>query len=151
MYNLDMIRRVAVRGIIVSNGKLLCARLKAYGGKQATDYWCVPGGGIDIGEAAIPALEREIFEETGVKPSVGSLLYLQQYPYEHGEQMEFFFHIKNPKDFIDIDLSKTSHGEEEIAEIDFVEPASTNILPKFLTTESFDNLEKQPTKVFNYL
>ena len=39
------------------------------------------GGGIDIGEAAIPALEREIFEETGVKPSVGSLLYLQQYPY----------------------------------------------------------------------
>ena len=72
-----MARRVAVRGIIFYRGKLLCAQLKAYDGKPATDYWCVPGSAIDIGEAAIPALEREIFEETALKPVIGKLHYLQ--------------------------------------------------------------------------
>lgn len=132
-------------------GKLLCAQLKAYDGKSATDYWCVPGGAIDIGEAATPALEREIFEETGIKPAVGKLLYFQQYPYEHGEQMELFFYITNPEDFLEIDLSKASHGQKEISKIDFIDPKKHHVLPQFLSDETFEDIENQQTKVFNYL
>src|SRR3990167_394851 len=126
-----MQRRVAVRGIIVHDTKLLCVRHKAYCGKSAPDYWCTPGGGIDIDEPIIPALEREIFEEIGVNPVLGSLLYVQQYK-KDGEQMEFFFHITNSRDFLNIDLSKTTHGQDEIEEILFIDPAKYNVLPKFL-------------------
>src|SRR3990167_6778722 len=146
-----MMRRVAVRGVIVNRGKLLCVRLKSYGGKAATDFWATPGGGVDFGEAIIPALKREIFEETGVQPRIGNLLYVQQYIDGANEQMEFFFLITNPADYINIDISKTSHGEEEIAQIDFIDPTNNNVLPKFLTSESFENLESQPTKIFNYI
>jgi len=74
-----MKRRVAVRAIIVHDSKLLCAQAKPYRPTIVTGRWGVPGGGIDSGEALIPALEREITEELGVKPLVGNLLYIQQY------------------------------------------------------------------------
>jgi ADP-ribose pyrophosphatase YjhB (NUDIX family) len=146
-----MNRRVAVRGIIVRDGKLLCARLKPYRHKDALDYWCTPGGGVDPGEPLVPALQREVFEETGTIPEVGSLLYVQQFIHKDEEQLEFFFHITNARDFLNIDLSKTSHGQHEIEEIGFVDPRKHNVLPKFLSEESFANLTKQPTKIFNYL
>jgi 8-oxo-dGTP pyrophosphatase MutT (NUDIX family) len=146
-----MQRRVAVRGIVILNGKILCVRLKPYRHADASTYFCTPGGGIDEGEALVPALEREMLEETGVPAKVGRLLYIQQYTYKDIEQMEFFFQIENAKDYINIDLAKTTHGIEEIEEIGFIDPATENVLPKFLTTESFDEASLATPKVFNYL
>ena len=115
--------------------------------------WCTPGGGLDPGEALVAGLERELFEETGVKPVVGELLFIQQFSYKDIEQFEFFFHITNGQDYQNIDLSKTSHGTEEIAEIAFMDPASIEILPKFLSeVDIVDAITNQrPTQVFNYL
>ncbi len=146
-----MTRRVAVRAIIVDDGKLLCVKLKPYRIKYSEEFWCTIGGGIDENEALIPALQREVFEETGVKPVVGKLLYIQQYANDVEEQLEFFFHITNVDDFKNIDVSKTSHGAEEIAEIGFVDPKTTVVLPEFLRTQDFSNLEKKPVQIFNYL
>ena len=70
-------RRIAVRGIILKGNTILCAKLKKTPGKDSTDsidYWCTPGGGVDVGEPLIPALEREMIEETGIKPVIGNLL-----------------------------------------------------------------------------
>lgn len=81
-------RRVAVRGIILKDGKILCVRLKQYPGKatdDGCDYWCTPGGGVDVGEPLIPALEREIIEETAIKPAIGNLLYIQQFEHNNWE------------------------------------------------------------------
>src|SRR3989344_3884201 len=61
-------RRVAVRAIVVHNGKLLCAKAKPYGPTVNTMIWVAPGGGIKAGEALVPALEREIVEELGIRP-----------------------------------------------------------------------------------
>ncbi len=69
---LTMKRRLAARAIIVKEGKLLCLRQKAYRG-YTSDYWCVPGGGIDDGESLTDALSRELIEELGVKPQIGEL------------------------------------------------------------------------------
>lgn len=148
-----MNRRLAVRAVIFNDDKLFCVKLKAYGGKDARAYWCLPGGGMDDSESLLNALEREMIEETGIKPTVGNLLYIQQFSFEDQKQFEFFFHVTNSQDYIHLDLSTASQAEEEIDTLDFVDPKTTYILPEFLTTENIaEQIEESlPTKVFNYL
>lgn len=52
-----------------------------------------------------------------------------------------------------INVSVASHTEEEIAELDFVDPKVTHILPEFLTSEPImEQINNSwPTKIFNYL
>jgi ADP-ribose pyrophosphatase YjhB (NUDIX family) len=144
--------RIAVRGIIVHDGKLFCLRLKPYNRKTREYYWCTPGGGMDNGESILDALSREMIEETGIEPVIGNLLYIQQFKEKdtRNEQLELFFHITNSQDYLQIDLSLTTHGEEEIEEFAFVDPTKTQIKPTFLMSEKFENLGTQPTKFFSY-
>jgi ADP-ribose pyrophosphatase YjhB (NUDIX family) len=146
-----MHRRVAVRGIFVDDGKLLAIKHKPYMGKPV-DYWCVIGGGVEPGEALIPALEREVIEETGVTPTIGRLLFIQQYLQDDKEQMELFFEITNAADYINVDLSLTSHGKDEIERIEFVDHTdpSYRILPTFLSEIDLNNLPTT-TKLYNYI
>jgi len=137
-------RRIAVRGIIFKDGKLLCQRLTAYR-RNNRDFWCTPGGGLEIGELLEDGLRREMIEETGINPKIGRLLFMQQFT-EDGkkEQMEFFFLIENPEDYEAIDLASTTHGEEEIEQVEFIDPLSENVLPAFLQAI---NLEDYVTNV----
>ncbi|MDB5182248.1 MAG: hydrolase [Candidatus Saccharibacteria bacterium] len=148
---MSMQRRIAVRGIVVLDGKLLCFRLKPYRNVEQSTHWSTPGGGIDDGEAIIPALEREMIEETGIPANVGRLLYVQQYNFKGQENLEFFFEITNAKDYLNIDLSKTTHGETEIAEFGFIDPSDQKVLPEFLQTVKFDEANFSTPQVFNYL
>jgi 8-oxo-dGTP diphosphatase len=146
-----MERRIAVRGIVVLNGKIFCVRLKPYRHADASTYWCTPGGGLDDGQALIPALEREMIEETGVRAKVGRLLFVQQFMHKNQEQMEFFFQINNAEDYLKIDLSKTTHGETEIEEYGFIDPSTKRVLPEFLQSAKFDEVSLATPQVFNYL
>jgi ADP-ribose pyrophosphatase YjhB (NUDIX family) len=150
-----MKRRIAVRAIIEKDGKLLLAKLTGYNtpGSKPNEYWCTFGGGVDDGEPLEQAVIREVIEETGVTPVVGPLLFVQQYKNTDGsmEHIEFFFHITNTDDFIAIDLSKTTHGEEEISEMAFVNPSKENVLPAFLKDIDYANIIGKPTQFFNYL
>lgn len=140
---------------MLHDGKLLCVRLKPYKDhlKRDNSYWCLPGGGLDEGEALIPGVEREMFEETGIRPVVGSLLYVQQFTHGEKDYLEFFFHITNSKDYVNIDLSKTTHGLEEIEEIGFIKPTASHILPEFLKTEAIAEhaASNAPVKIFSRL
>ena len=151
----ELARQIAVRGIVLHEGKLLCVRLKPYKGHLERDnsYWCLPGGGLDDGESLIAGIEREMLEETGVKPLVGDLLYVHQFAYDDRDNIEFFFHITNSEDYLHIDLAKTTHGLQEIEEIGFVNPSTTHILPEFLKTEPLDELAASgaPTRVVSRL
>lgn len=153
-----MERRISVRGVAVHNGKLLCVRLKQYKGAlkvaSETPWWCTPGGGLDAGESLTDGIMREMLEETGITPKVGRLLYVQQFTSQGRDQeyLEFFFHIENAEDYLNIDLTKTTHGDTEIAEIAFVDPKTTNILPKFFTTEDLPTFiaNNHPVKFFTF-
>jgi len=148
-----MKRRIAVRAIIEKDDKLLLAKLTGYGSNDGVpnEFWCTFGGGVDIGEPLEKAVIREVIEETGITPVIGQLLFVQQYEQNDVESIEFFFHVTNSDEFTDIDLSKTTHGEEEIAEMDFVDPKEAYILPKFLNDIDYADIANKPTQFFNYL
>jgi ADP-ribose pyrophosphatase YjhB (NUDIX family) len=148
-----MERRLAVRGIIYEKGKIFAVRLKPYRHTDSLTYFCTPGGGLDPHEAFIPALKREILEEVGVAAFIGRLLFVQQFVHKEQEQIEFFFHIENTEDFKEIDLAKTSHGVEEIAEYGFYNPNEITLLPKFLSEINIgDHIAGNlPTQFFDYL
>lgn len=150
-----MIRRVAVRAVVVHGGKLLAVELKPYAGSTITGepYWCTIGGGLDEGEDLVKGLEREVFEETGIKPVVGNLLFVQQFVHNDKEQLEFFFHVTNATDFLHVDLSKTSHGAAEIEKIAFIDPLGENVKPTFLTEVDVVTAAANPgpTQIFSYI
>jgi hypothetical protein len=83
-----------------------------------------------------------MIEETGIAPQIGKLLFVQQFHDGKKEQLEFFFHIENPDDYKEIDLSKTTHGEAEVANVAFVDPRSHHVLPALLQTVDLDNYIK---------
>jgi 8-oxo-dGTP diphosphatase len=149
-------RRVAVRGIALHDGKILCVRLRPYPGKiraEGGDYWCLPGGGLEDGESLSDGIQREMVEETGIKPNVGKLLFIQQFTFEDTEGLEFFFHIINSEDYLHVDLSKTSHGEKELAEIKFIEPKAVRVLPTFLSVEPLETIaaSHDPVHLMSFL
>lgn len=125
-------RRVTVRGIVFQDGKLLCQRLKPGEDGKQRDYWCTPGGGLEAGESLYEGLRREMIEETAIEPKIGKLLFVQQYQDEDKEYLEFFFHIENPRDYHNIDLTKASHGELEVEHVEFIVPKEHTVLPEFL-------------------
>ena len=126
-------RRVNVRAIIYKDGKLLAVKHKH--GEDISHYYAVPGGGLDPHESLVDGLARELREETGINAVIGNLLFIQQFPSAragYAEELEFFFTVKNPDDFININLETTSHGAEELAVCEFVDPASVTLYPEFL-------------------
>lgn len=86
--------------------------------------WTVPGGHIELGEAAEEALKREIREETGLEIEPLRLLLLQEAIYSE----EFY----KPKHFIFLDYlckAKTTDVEVDQDEMqDFVWVAPTKAL-----------------------
>ena len=129
-----MTRRISARGIVLHQGKLLCVKLSKYAGTP-DEFWCLPGGGLEEGESLLDCISREMLEETGIRPVVGALLYVQQFAAGDVDYMDFFFHITNSSDYLQIDLSKTTHGTAEIAQIEFIDPTAVRLLPEFLATE----------------
>lgn len=66
-------KRISAYGIITQNDRILLCRLSPI----VEDYagrWSLPGGGLDFGEDPKAAVVREVFEETGLKATVGNLL-----------------------------------------------------------------------------
>ena len=126
-------RRINVRAIICKDGKLLAVKHKH--GEDISHYYAVPGGGLNPQESLVDGLARELREETGVNAVIGNLLFIQHFPSAragYAEELEFFFAVKNPDDFININLETTSHGAEELAVCEFVDPASVTLYPEFL-------------------
>jgi len=62
---------VAVGGVAVLEGALL---LVQRANPPGAGDWTVPGGRVDPGESVTAAVEREVFEETGLEVGCGAFL-----------------------------------------------------------------------------
>lgn len=76
---------VAVRGIIRYEGRLLLVT-------DNDGYWYAPGGRLEPGETLPTCLEREVYEETGLRIQVADVLAVSEYQDSSGEhKIECFF------------------------------------------------------------
>ncbi len=80
--------RIGCRGIVIQDGKLLVSR------EEISDYWMVPGGGLEKDETLIECCVREVLEETGylVEP-IEEFLVMNEY-YEEYRYVSHFFICK---------------------------------------------------------
>jgi ADP-ribose pyrophosphatase YjhB (NUDIX family) len=56
--------RIRVSAILRWRGRILLLRHEKPGG----EIWLLPGGGVQVGESLVRALQRELWEETGLFP-----------------------------------------------------------------------------------
>lgn len=77
--------RIACRGIVLQDGKLLLSR------EERVDWWLIPGGGLEEGEDCVSCCVREVEEETGyrVRP-IREFLVMEEY-YEEWRYVSHYF------------------------------------------------------------
>ena len=66
--------RVRAAVAVLHEGKILLVQHT----KADRNYWLLPGGGLDWGETLHQAASREVMEETGIRVSVGDLLFASE-------------------------------------------------------------------------
>ncbi|MCX6757962.1 MAG: NUDIX domain-containing protein [Candidatus Nomurabacteria bacterium] len=99
---------VRCRAVIVHEGKLLVVKHN-----HGLDFYALPGGHMEWGENIEDAMKREIFEEFGIEPQIGRLLYIHNFIEKETKQsIEFFFEITNSRDYLDIKKLKGTHSHE---------------------------------------
>lgn len=101
--------RPTAYAIVIHDGKMLLSKFAPTGKYQ------LPGGGLEIGETCIDALERETFEECGIKIKVEKLLFYEDInfyyqPTDSAWQVLALCFLATPQNF-DIDSSRK--GEDE--------------------------------------
>ncbi|AGI66575.1 putative NUDIX hydrolase [Octadecabacter antarcticus 307] len=81
--------RLAARAILLHDDHLLL--VNAYKGRS--DLWCAPGGGAEPHQSLPENLAREVFEETGLRVSVGAPCLVNEFHDPNGtfHQVEVFF------------------------------------------------------------
>jgi 8-oxo-dGTP diphosphatase len=62
---------VGVGAVIVQDGKVLLVKRKY---EPLAGQWSLPGGAVEVGETLEACLIREMFEETGLRVSVGPVI-----------------------------------------------------------------------------
>ena len=67
----QLVQRPSVYGLITHNGQAVLLKTRF------ADGYCLPGGGIEKGEAINDALKREVREETGIEIEVGAFAHFE--------------------------------------------------------------------------
>ncbi|WP_299563692.1 NUDIX hydrolase [uncultured Sulfitobacter sp.] len=82
--------RLAVRAIIMHEDRLLLVNAWPDG---KSDLMCAPGGGVERGSALPENLQREVFEETGLRITVGAPCLVNEFhaPDRDFHQVDVYF------------------------------------------------------------
>ena len=82
--------RLAARAILVEEGRILMVNAWPDG---QSPLMCAPGGGVEVGQSLPDNLAREVFEETGLRITVGAPALVNEFhdPASGYHQVEVFF------------------------------------------------------------
>lgn len=122
-----------VAGVTIQEGQVLLCREPNLG------FWYLPGGRVEAGEPAAPALQREIQEELGLEGIVGRLLWVVENFFElegrSFHELGLYFTLDLPLH----PISGVFRGKETSVEVHFrwfnlEELESIELKPGFLKT-----------------
>lgn len=69
-------QRISAGGIVVQNNKVL---LVHHCEENGSDYWVLPGGGIEGDEGILKVAEREVWEETNLAVTAERIAYVEEF------------------------------------------------------------------------
>ena len=108
------VTRDGCRGIVIRDGMILLSR------ETKTDWWLLPGGGLEIGETLPECCEREIAEETGYRVKAEKQI-LTLYEYYGGTRYGSHYFL----------CSLTGEGEQRLTEAE----AERGLIPAWLPVD----------------
>jgi 8-oxo-dGTP pyrophosphatase MutT (NUDIX family) len=130
---------VRTAAFIIKNRSLLFAK------NINSPYYYLVGGGIEENETSEEAIVREIYEETGLNLDVDKLVIIQERFHKIDKQkfheIRFFYSVKDNVEINIPDGTFTDQGTDETLHWFPIDKLNEyNIVPSFLKTMSFDNL-----------
>lgn len=122
---------VRCRAVIVYRNRLLVVKHT-----PESKSFALPGGHLEQGESVKECISREVYEELGIKPKIGRLLYV--YDFEDPKRQhstEFFFEVMNSEEYLDCEKIVRSHAYE-ISKIIWADKnTDMNILPEAIAKD----------------
>jgi ADP-ribose pyrophosphatase YjhB (NUDIX family) len=97
--------------IVKSKGKVLLLR-RCIKGTELEGYWSVPCGAVEKNESTWKAAERELYEETLIRPEE-DLVYVNRFPISC--QRIFYVYLYNSEKEIKPDVINAEDGHEHDA------------------------------------
>lgn len=121
-----------IGGIAIRNGRLLLCYA------PEGDFWYLPGGRVEMGEAARESLQREVWEELGLEAKVGPLRWVAENFFTlgktHFHELGLYFDLDLDLEIGDTDILG-KEGNSALLFRWFPLSQLPNIKPDFIKTE----------------
>ncbi|UQZ35934.1 DNA mismatch repair protein MutT [Paenibacillus sp. PK3_47] len=127
---------VAVKGIIINQGKILIVQ-RASGDSIGAGTWECAGGKIDFGEGLETALAREILEETGLAVTVDRLLYASSFLTDPARQVVILTYLCRSDEYA-VSLSEEHSDYQWCTKLELRQMLPGGILADFEQSRVFE-------------
>ncbi len=124
-------QKTVVTGILVRNteGKVLLVRKKDGVGPYAGTF-ITPGGGVETSESIDDAVQRELYEETGVKAvNIKRVLFDDDVTENWKGEKTHFIMLLYTGDYVSGDLKPTENNDDELERIEWFSPSEIVNIP----------------------
>ena len=128
-----------VSGILIKDKEVLCVKI------NNNNFFCLPGGHVEVYENSQDAIVREFKEETDINVYVKKLLYVTENFFESNKykchELGFYYLLDTNEDLNNIKLEKIEQ-DNTCLKFEWIDISKSNIFkPEFLKHEKLDDLE----------